>query len=59
MCDENRKFNKDSWAVGGGVLSGLGIGFFFLPQSALYFTGCIITGLGLGLIITALLSKWK
>jgi hypothetical protein len=59
MCDGNRKFHKDSWAVGGGVLSGLGIGFFFLQQSALYFIGCLIAGLGLGLIVTALLSKWK
>ena len=29
--------DKSSWAVGGGVILGLGVGFFLLEQSALYF----------------------
>ena len=49
--------DKSTWAIGGGLMLGLGIGFFFLQQSALIFVGCIIAGLGLGLMITSILSK--
>ncbi len=59
MSGENNKFSKETWAIGGGVLLGLGLGFFFLQQSALYFVGSLIAGLGIGLIITAILSKFK
>ena len=59
MSDKNKNFSKESWAIGGGVLSGLGIGFFFLQQSALYFIGCLMAGLGFGLIVSAVLSKIK
>jgi hypothetical protein len=51
--------DKGSWAIGGGVLAGIGVGFFFLQQSALFFVGSILAGLGLGLIINAILSKIK
>jgi len=56
---ENKAKQKDRslWAIGGGVLLGTGAGFFFLQVSALAFVGCILTGLGLGLMITAILSK--
>ena len=57
MSDEGAKRDKDTWAIGGGVLLGLGVGFFFLPQSALFFVGSLIAGLGGGLIVTAILSK--
>jgi len=53
----NKNSNKDTWAIGGGVLLGLGIGLFFLHQSALFFVGSLIAGLGLGLLITSILSK--
>ena len=45
-----------SWAVGGGLLIGLGVGFFFLPN-AMAFVGSLIAGLGLGLIIAPMLKK--
>lgn len=57
---EKVKINTDrsTWAIGGGVLLGLGIGFFFLDQgSALAFVGSIIAGLGLGLFVTAIVSS--
>ena len=57
MDKTNMKDDKSSWATGGGLLLGLGIGFFFLQTSALAFVGCILAGLGLGLVITAILSK--
>ena len=52
----DKKCDKNSWAVGGGVLTGLGAGFFFLPNG-LAFIACLFLGLGLGLIITAFISK--
>ena len=55
---EKSKPNQDrsTWAIGGGLLIGLGIGFVFLQQSALIFVGSMLAGLGLGLIITAVIS---
>jgi len=57
MDNRDNTSDKSTWAIGGGVLLGVGVGFFFLQQSPLVFVGCIIAGLGLGLIMTALLSK--
>ncbi len=56
--DNNKKKDKvSSWAVGGGLLTGMGIGFFFLETSALVFVGFTLIGLGLGLFAAAALSK--
>lgn len=49
--------DKSTWAIGGGVLLGLGVGFFFLQESALFFIGSLIGGLGLGLVVTAILGS--
>jgi len=38
---------------------GVGIGLIFLQTSALWFVGSIIAGIGLGLVITSILSKKK
>ena len=57
MENSNKKEDKSSWAIGGGLLLGLGVGFFFLKASALAFIGCILAGLGLGLLVTAIISK--
>lgn len=46
-----------SWAIGGGLLTGMGVGFFFLQTSALVFVGCILIGLGVGLLAAAVLSR--
>jgi len=50
------KEDRSTWAIGGGLLAGIGIGFFFLQTSALAFVGSIIAGLGIGLILTAIIS---
>jgi hypothetical protein len=55
MADKKR--NVSSWVVGGGLLAGLGVGFFFLETSALAFIGCMLIGLGFGLGAAALLAK--
>ena len=59
MSENSKTTDKSSWAIGGGVLLGVGVGFFLLQQSPLYFVGSIIAGIGLGLIVTAILSKLK
>ncbi len=51
--------DKSTWAIGGGLLLGLGIGFFFLKISVLAFVGSIIGGLGLGLVITSIIGSKK
>ena len=57
MVDSKSNGDKSTWAIGGGVILGLGVGLFFLPHSALAFVGSLLGGLGLGLIITAIISK--
>lgn len=49
--------DKSNWAIGGGVLAGLGVGLFFLQQSPLAFVGSLLAGLGVGLVITAVISR--
>jgi hypothetical protein len=49
--------DKSSWAVGGGVMLGLGAGFFFLAESVFAFVGCLLGGIGLGLMVAALASS--
>jgi hypothetical protein len=45
--------DRSSWAVAGGLMLGLGVGFFFLPESVFGFVGCILGGIGVGLIAAA------
>lgn len=45
MRDGGKQTDKSTWAIGGGLLLGLGVGLFFLQQSALAFVGCLIGGL--------------
>ncbi len=49
--------DKSTWAIGGGLLLGLGIGFFFLKANPLAFVGSLLAGLGLGIVITSLISS--
>jgi len=41
------------------LLAGLGGGFFLLETSALFFVGCLLGGLGVGMIIASLVGKEK
>jgi hypothetical protein len=56
MSKKNVIEDKSTWATGGGLLLGVGVGFFFFPESIFAFTGSIIGGLGLGLMGTSVLS---
>lgn len=53
------KDDKSTWAIGGGLLIGLGIGFFYLQKNPLVFVGFLLGGLGLGLVITSIISALK
>ena len=55
----SKEEDKSTWAIGGGLLLGLGVGFFFLQQSALAFVGSMIGGLGIGLLVTSIISSRK
>lgn len=57
MGAKRRVIHTAAWAVGGGTLLGLGVGLNFLPYSALAFVGVLIAGIGLGLLIAALLTR--
>ena len=55
----DKKDDKSTWATGGGLLTGIGVGFFFLQESPLAFVGSLLAGLGIGLMVTALISTKK
>jgi hypothetical protein len=59
MDNTNKKADRSTWAIGGGLLLGLGVGFFFLKESALAFVGSMFIGLGLGLMVTSIISRVK
>ena len=57
----DRICDKTTWAIGGGLLLGIAVGFFFFPppSGVFKFVGCILGGLGFGLIVTAMLSTFS
>lgn len=57
MNNSDTKYKKNAWAAGGGLLLGLGVGFFLLHASALFFVGSLIAGLGIGLMLAAILNN--
>jgi len=57
MKNNNQKKDNSELAIGGGLLIGLGVGFFLIKYSTMYFVGSIMIGLGLGLLISAIISK--
>ncbi len=57
METKDKKIDRSGWAVGGGTMIGIGVGFFLLPFSVFYFIGSILGGIGLGLVIGAIIGK--
>ena len=55
MAEKDKSFDRRSWAIGGTTLIGLGIGFVFLQRSVFLFLACLLSGIGLGLVIAALI----
>lgn len=59
MNSKSSMDERGAWAVGGGLMLGVGVGFFLFHLSVFFFVGSIIAGLGLGLIIAAFVPKSK
>jgi len=49
--------DKSSWAIGGGVVGGLGLGLLFHHYIPLAIPAFTLLDLGIGLIATSLISK--
>ena len=52
----NKKDDKSYWIIGGTTLIGVGVGFIFLKTSGLMFVASILIGIGVGLVIAALIA---
>ncbi len=52
-----KKVDKSSWAIGGMTIIGVGVGFIFLQTAPLVFVACILIGVGLGLVLAAIISR--
>ena len=59
MDKNDKKRDKSTWAIGGTTLIGVGVGFILLKESPLFFVASILMGIGLGLVITSLISREK
>ena len=57
MNNQNKKADKSTWAIGGGVLIGLGVGIFYIRTFPLGIVAFTLIGLGLGLMIASIISK--
>ena len=57
MAANEKSFDRGAWAVGGGTMIGLGVGFFFITISIFAFIASLLIGIGGGLLIAALLPS--
>ncbi len=57
MTANEKRFDRGAWAVGGGTLVGLGVGFIFLTTSVFAFIASLLIGIGAGLLIASFLPK--
>jgi len=57
MDKPNKKEDKSTWAIGGGVLIGIGAGIFYIRTYPLGLVAFTLIGIGIGLIITSIISR--
>jgi len=57
MDKPNKKEDKSTWAIGGGVLIGVGVGIFYIRTYPLGIVAFTLIGIGVGLIITSIISR--
>ena len=57
MDKPSKKEDKSTWAIGGGVLLGVGAGIFYIKTYPLGIVAFTLMGIGLGLIITSIISR--
>ena len=59
MTKERKPVDRGGLAIGGTTLMGLGVGFIFLQTSVFIFIACLLAGIGLGLVIAAILPTHR
>lgn len=52
-----KNYDKSSWAIGGMTMVGVGVGLIFLKTSPILLVASILIGIGVGLVITSIISK--
>lgn len=57
MDKPEKKNDRSTWAIGGGLLMGIGAGLFYLTIYPLASAGCILMGLGLGLMTASIIPR--
>jgi len=57
MDKSNKKEDKSTWVIGGGVLLGVGAGIFYIRTYPLGIAAFPIMGIGLGLIVASIISR--
>jgi len=57
MDKTNKKEDKSTWAIGGGVLIGVGAGIFYIKTYPLGIVAFTLIGIGLGLIVASIISR--
>lgn len=55
----NKKEDKSSWAIGGMTMVGVGVGLIFVQSAPMLMVASILVGIGLGLVMAALMSCKK
>jgi hypothetical protein len=55
MAERDKTFDRRSWAIGGTTMIGLGIGFIFVRSNVFIFLASLLSGIGAGLVIAAIL----
>jgi len=57
MAKDKKEDDREGMIIGGGVLIGLGVGFFLLENSPLFFVGSLMIGIGFGLFASQWIPK--
>ena len=57
MTERGASADRGALAIGGTTMVGLGVGFIFLRINIFLFLTCLLSGIGLGLVIAALLPE--
>ncbi len=51
--------DKSTWAIGGMTMIGVGVGLIFVQTAPILLVSSIIVGIGLGIVITSIISVRK
>lgn len=53
----SKKEDRSTWAIGGMTMVGVGVGLIFVRSSPILLVASIIIGIGIGVVITSLISN--